>query len=228
MNRAIASVGVGAWYPRGVARLVGSAHNVQPDIPVRAWINTLPPGSPPHKEIPYAFKVHAIEHLRKEGVEQVLWLDSAVSLHGGLNDFFEEMHRKGHYFEYNGAWAGEWCKDGALEPLGITREESFGISELCGGCFGLDFTHTKSNEFLDRMLELAKDGVTFPGPWNNKDGEASANSRVKGHRHDQTAMSIVSQRLRMEWQDPNHRLYVYPAYGTPKPEALFWNHPVHP
>jgi hypothetical protein len=223
MKRAIATVGIGKWYPRGVARLIDSAHNVQPDIDVVAWVNTLPPGSPTHQEAPYAFKAFAIDFLRKQGVKQVLWLDSAVSLHNGLNDFFEMLHQKGHYFEYNGAFVGEWCADSALDPLGITREQAMTIPELCGGCFGLDFSNQRPNDFLDELLGLAVDGAAFRGPWNNRDGEASADPRVKGHRHDQTAMSVLSARMGMEWHDPDHRLYVYPAYGTPKPEAIFYN-----
>ena len=223
MNRAIVTAGMGLWYPRGIARMIMSVHEAHPDFQVCAWVNTLPPGSPAHANAPYAFKFHAINHIRRLGVEQILWLDAAVTVHHNLDEFFDQLRVKGHYFEYNGAVVGEWCADSALAPLGVTREEAFKLPELCGGCFALDFTHSRSVEFFDKMFHLASDGVTFPGPWDNRGNKASVDPRVKGHRHDQTAMSVISHRMGMEWQDPDHRLYVYPAYGEPKPEAIFYN-----
>ena len=47
------------------------------------------------------------------------------------------------------------------------------------------------------MLELAVDNITFPGPHNNDNLLASKDRRVKGHRHDQTAMSVIAIRLGM-------------------------------
>jgi len=48
MKPCIVTVGIGGWYPRGVARLLRSFSEVSPDVPVLSWVNVYPPGSPPY------------------------------------------------------------------------------------------------------------------------------------------------------------------------------------
>ena len=95
------------------------------------------------------------------------------------------------------------------------------MGHLMACIMGLDFQNEKANKFLDRLLELADDGVTFPGAWNNKDGSVSSDSRVLGHRHDQTAASVVSIQLGMKWANTkSHRLHYKYVGNPPPPETV--------
>jgi hypothetical protein len=55
---------------------------------------------------------------------------------------------------------------------------------------------------LQQWKERARDGVTFPGPkWSGVFGwprTASQDPRVKGHRYDQTAASVIALKLGMD------------------------------
>ena len=42
----ICTVGIGGWYPRGVARMIEEFNRVSPGYEIQAWVNTLPPGTP--------------------------------------------------------------------------------------------------------------------------------------------------------------------------------------
>lgn len=41
------------------------------------WTDTLPPGSKPHHESLYGFKVHAVKHALDKGYKKIIWLDPA-------------------------------------------------------------------------------------------------------------------------------------------------------
>jgi hypothetical protein len=53
---------------------------LSPATPLIAWTDAYPPRSPPHADLPYAFKAYAFEHAFQER-DTVLWLDANVLLH---------------------------------------------------------------------------------------------------------------------------------------------------
>jgi hypothetical protein len=112
---------------------------------------------------------------------------------------FDYIEEHGHYFQHGGWNTGQWCKDEALAPLGLTRENSFDVPHMMACIMGLDFENKRSVEFFEQWMMHAQDGVTFPGPWTNENKQASQDERVLGHRHDQTVASVLSHRLGMEW-----------------------------
>ena len=83
--------------------------------------------------------------------------------------------------------------------------------------------------FLEQYFQLASDGVTFRGipldsphaiqkSWGNANQEMCADERVLGHRHDQTAASVISWKLGMRnWQ--NNRLVYTEGPDTKIPET---------
>ena len=196
----IINVSIGGWYPKGQARLKESLNKHAPDVDTLFWCNSYPPGCPDHAQVPYAFKMYSFLAARSQGYTNVLWLDSAAYAVRPVEPLFEHLNARGHYLQHNpGHRTGEWCTDAALVSLGKTREELMEMPHLMACIMGLNFKNLKSNQFLDRMLEFSKDGVTFQGPWHNKNGEASVDKRVKGHRHDQTAGSVLSIEMGMDW-----------------------------
>jgi hypothetical protein len=77
------------------------------------------------------------------------------------------------------------------------------MEETSSYCVGLNFADGRCTELLYRWCGLASDRLTFPGahtasgyPGRNH-GFVSADPTVRGHRHDQTVLSILAHRLGM-------------------------------
>ena len=164
------------------------------------WKNEYPPNSPTHQEVPYAFKPFAIKAAKDNGYKKVMWLDCKCYIQKELTKINESLNDDGHWFMYDGGTVGEWCKDGALQLLGITREEAFGISVIAAKHFALNFDKEIAVFFFEEYLKYAIDngGDAYRGPWKNTSLEASSDRRVKGHRHDQTCASVIVHKLNME------------------------------
>jgi hypothetical protein len=170
------------------------------------WTRCYPAGSPTHEAAPYAFKPFGFAAARREGYDRILWMDASVRIKSSLAPLFDLIARDG-YLIFNGSHSiGEYCKDEALATLGLTREESFQQRCCSAAILGLDLRREPAREFLRQWTKLATDGITFPGPkysgchgWPRL---ASADPRVKGHRHDQTAASAIALKLGMNrWHD---------------------------
>ena len=166
-----------------------------------AWTTSYPEGSPPHDAVPFAFKPFAFQAAKSRGYERALWLDASIRIKRPVAELFLRIERLGYLFFAGSASVGEYCNDEALASLGITREKSFELPSCSASVVGLDLSSTIGAEFLRQWVACAMDGVTFHGPkWSGIHGwpaVASADPRVKGHRHDQTAASVIAARLGM-------------------------------
>jgi hypothetical protein len=169
------------------------------------WDESYPMGSPTHHDSPCGFKPFCFIAAAEAGYEIILWLDATVEVQRPLMPLLHRIEREGYLIFREDHSVGEYCKDDALGPLGITRETSM-IMPSCWGCaIGLDLRQTRAQYFLKEWQALAVDGITFPGPrWSGVRGfplTASKDSRVKGHRYDQTAASVLALRHGMNvWQ----------------------------
>jgi hypothetical protein len=192
-------------YSRGIARMRAGLSRVGYMGEFLAWDQHYPDGSPTQLEAPFAFKPFCFAVAQTRGHRLVLWLDAGIRIRRSLDPFFESIQRRGYLLFSDQHSVGEYCKDAALESLGITREESFAIPSCWAAAVGLDVESPKAVEFLRQWKQRAADGVTFPGPkWSGVKGwpqTASRDPRVKGHRHDQTAASVIAHQLGMnEWE----------------------------
>jgi hypothetical protein len=170
-----------------------------------AWIQHYPENSPPHEESPWGFKPFCFQEAHRLGYQYILWLDASIRIKQPLEPLFELISKDGYLMFQESHSVGEYCKDEALETLKITREESFELPCCRSGVLGLNLSDLKSGDFLQQWKEKATDGITFPGPkWSGVRGwpkVASQDPRVKGHRHDQTAASVIALRLGMnQWK----------------------------
>lgn len=101
----------------------------------------------------------------------------------------------------------------------VLRGFNRNIKHVVATTFGLNVRHPKGAAFLREYFRLASTTRAFCGPWGNTawteaDGSKPysdpKNSRyglcgpadVRGHRHDQTAASVIAWRLGMELTDP--------------------------
>jgi hypothetical protein len=185
------------WYPRGAARLAESLGRVK--YGGATWFATDEQqiGCPTHQESPYAFKPAMFAKAADDGYDLALWCDAAIWACRPLEPVFDHIQTHGHMLFYNGM-VGNWSSDAALESFGINRDTAMGINEIIGCCIGLNLKHPRSQLFLKLWREKSMDGKTFPGSWHNNNQEVSKDPRVRGHRHDQTAASIIAWQLEME------------------------------
>jgi len=218
MKTCIINFASGGWYPEGQARLVESLRSVDFDGSTLIFSDERSIGSPTHQAAPYAFKPFALRHAYEMGYELVLWCDASVWAIKPLDGLFTYLAENTHLLFYN-CNTGNWSSDASLKSFGITREQAFEMPMLMGICMGWNMTSPLCQEFLRRWIVKATDGVTFPGSWTNKNKEVSEDPRVYGHRHDQTAASIIAHQLNMPLVIAHETFFQYYANPTSTPYA---------
>jgi hypothetical protein len=121
--------------------------------------------------------------------EAVQWNALQVS---GTNPITGEPATKGSYLD--------WC-----------RWSNRSIHHVVATAFGLNVRHLKGRAFLDEYYRLATETRAFCGPWWNKASLEDSHKLnaavcgppdVRGHRHDQTAASVIAWRLGLELTQP--------------------------
>jgi len=169
------------------------------------YINKYPPNCPSHKEVPYGFKIFAIEEAIKAGHKKILWLDSPCKIIKSLDPIYDLIEKDGYFFTLDGWNVGQWCKDTALRPLGISRDQAFRIPVIVAKHFGFDVSSKKFMNILDKMKNLLyeNNGDVYRGAWTNNNREVSYDKRVLGHRHDQTVISVLAYQENIEIKDYN-------------------------
>ena len=186
--------------------MIDRFHAESDGIDIMAWVNALPGGAPRHERDditaycakPYAF----VEAARNADV--VIWCDAAYVPIRHIRPLINHICGVGYYFCQNGYKVGQWVNDRMLGYFGLTRDDSFAIEEVSGSCIGLDMRKAVCCEFLREWVASVP---VFPGPHTNTGvtehdyranrGFCSADSRCLGHRHDQSAASIIAVRLGM-------------------------------
>jgi len=177
-------------------------------VPLVKWSDHLPPASPAHNDVPYAFKAWALYEASKQ-YTTLLWADACI-VPRDLTPLFERIERDGYWMSRNGWVNAEWTADSAYSDLGVTREENSRIPHVVATAFGISLQHFKGAAFLAEYLRLAQTNA-FCGPWWNSNrseyhGWAAAGpcggETVKGHRHDQTAASVIAWKLGFELTNP--------------------------
>lgn len=213
MKKCVINFAAGGWYPRGQQRLVSSLHSTSFDGDIKAHCHESQIGAPPHSECPYGFKPYALLNAVQLGYTHVLWADASVWAIKNIQPMFDHIDRHGWMFFLN-TCTGNWTSDACLEAFGVTRDESMNIPMLMGICMGFNMTHPTTQKFLEIWLEHARNGKSFPGSWTNKFQEVSSDPRVYGHRHDQSAASIIAHQLGMSLIVPHETYFEY--YQNPR------------
>jgi len=157
-------------------------------------------GCPMHKKMPYAFKAYALMEQFKKGYDILIWADSLITLERPFQSVLKRIKKNGYILPLNGWTTGQWCSDSALKTLDITREEAFNIPHLMACLMAWDCSVERNRIFLESYLARAKDG-TFQGDWKNNNKQVSTDARVLGHRHDQTAASVIAFKLGMKFDE---------------------------
>lgn len=212
----IAVVGLGGWYPRGIARLINEFELHSPGFKILSWSNTLPPGAPDHviedgyDYTAYCAKPFALLETYTAGADVGILVDAAFYPIRPIHPLVEHIAQNGYYLCKNGFSVGAWCSDRALKTLGLTRDKAMAIQEASSYCVGLNWHDPRCLMLIEEWTRLAVDRITFPGPHTNvhrldnnpgfpsrNAGFVSHDHRVNGHRHDQTALSVIAHKLGM-------------------------------
>lgn len=161
-----------------------------------AFTNEATIGSPLHLDVPYAFKIFAIEAAIKTGLyKNVLWLDTSCFAIQNVQPIFDEIDRDGFMFVEAGHFLGNYSTDLCLDFHCITRNEAMGIKMIGNaGVLGLNFKNEKANEFFMRW-KLSMSMGAFKGSWNNDDKSCSLDERCKGARHDMSNSSALVYKM---------------------------------
>jgi hypothetical protein len=194
-----------SWYPDGQARLKKSFDDNGYTGDFKFFHDEHDLDCAAHGDIPYAFKPAAIKWAYDNGYDRVIWCDCSIALIKPFERIEKQLNDVG-YMLCNGGWtSGQWCSDNALVTLGVDREEALQMGHITAGAMAFDFTRPICVEWLNQYHERSLDG-TFRGAWSNETFQVSSDPRVKGHRHDQTAASIIACKLGMDkWV--NHWVY---------------------
>jgi hypothetical protein len=165
------------------------------------WDEKYPNGAPLQADVHGAFKPFCFLEAIAAGYSTILWFDASIRVLMPIEPLLESINDNGYLIFEAPETVGEYCADSALGPLGITREQSFKMRSCWSCVLGLDLRTDRAKEFLNRWKACALDGITFRGPkWSGVRGwpmSASTDERVRGHRYDQTAASVIAMQLGM-------------------------------
>ncbi len=189
----------GKWFPMGMQRLRKSLDTFKLARTDYFWLDELPPHCPTHQQSPYAFKYFALEHARSNAHRFGWWLDSSLVMVGGHDRILSHTLAHGIYLSrFRSYTVGQYTSDEALEKLKVSRDEAMTIPMVDANTILLDFNHPAARELLTAMLELAQQPGLFAGPWTNEDNAISKDPRVLGHRHDQSVLSVIVHRMKLQ------------------------------
>lgn len=148
-------------------------------------------GAPLHTDVPYGFKLYAIQKAIELGYTSILWLDSSCYAIKDLSPVFESIEKDGMVFQEAGHMLGTWSTDEQLRYFGITRDEAMNIPMIGNaGFLGFDFNNPIAVRFFELWNEAMEAGM-FRGSWTNYAHECSSDKRCKGSRHDMQASSSL-------------------------------------
>ncbi len=223
-TRAVVNVATGQ-YVKGQGRLRLSEHVAGATL--KMYIDCMPHACPPHSSIPYGFKAYGLKEAAVN-YDLLLWCDASILPIRSLEPLWERIERDGYWFSKNGWTNYEWTADSAYKDLFYptawasdepklledARHENRRIQHVVATAFGLNVRHPKGRAFLDEYYRLASETRAFCGPWTNCATHPNSNHTptprcepcgppdVRGHRHDQTAASVIAWRLGFELTSP--------------------------
>jgi hypothetical protein len=223
-NKVIVTVAFGsAHYLDRQSKFLRYAEQHAPHY-TRMVFKTLPIGCPQHgsmEEGAYAFKIYAIDEAIKRGYRYIMWLDTSMMIIRPMQSLWDHIVKIGWYVcPQGGSLLGEYVSDEALAIYGIDRTLAMQIQLPYSGIVGLDMEDFGKDIFREWKL-LCERGA-FKGhhyaPHNPNRaagggktiGHVSADKRVVGHRHDESALGFVLYKLGLTyWYTEGNRWYYH-------------------
>ena len=195
--KCIVNVATGEHYRKGQQRLVAEAQRHATDCTTMCW-KEIPETWPSHKDKPYAFKAYALKYAAEHGKDQLLWADACIVPVRSLEPIWEIAAKYGAWIGRNGYRNSEWTADSAYPDVfpGIdihdAQKVNDSVEHVVATAFALDLRHPTGRYMLEEYYRLASETRAFCGPWSNTPKTPCGPPDVRGHRHDQTALSVIA------------------------------------
>ena len=225
MKTVVCVLAHGGWYPRGVARMIEKFRDISPGVEIQAWVNVLPFGAPQsviedrYDYTAYCAKPFVLAEARNSGADIAILLDAAFYPIRSIAPLVERIAQRGYYFCKNGMSVADWSSDRCLERMGVLRH-ALDMEEISSYCVGLNFADGRCVELVRRWCGFAGDRLTVPGPHTafgcegRNVGFVSVDPAVRGHRHDQTVLSILAHKMGMRELTERPRFTSYRGSST--------------
>lgn len=205
MRVAIGTIALGGFYPQLATRLLQRFAAVCPNYEVQAWINNKPDDAPfmfvdEYDYTAYCAKPFVMDALK---ADIAILMDASFFPIRDILPLVEHIERVGYYFCDNEFKVGEWCSDKCMEAFGLTRDYLMEMPEISSYCVGLDLRRGECRQLLEMWKSSALSPSIIPGrhttgSTGRNHGFVSTDGRVLGHRHDQTALSIIAHQFGMK------------------------------
>lgn len=228
--------------------MLSTFHDVSPGYRIMAWVNCVPYGAPEsviesgYDYTAYCSKPFALLGARLAGADIAILLDAAFYPIRPIQPLVDHIAQTGYYFCKNGNLVGEWTSDRCLERMGVTRQDAMGMEEISSYCVGLNIADGRCHELLWRWCGFAADRLTIPGYHTNllyrtaqldmgerlsiasgrNIGVCSMDPRTKGHRHDQSVLSILAHQMKMTNLTERPRFTAYKGSSTEETVLENW------
>jgi hypothetical protein len=160
---------------------------------------------------PYHIKASAIEEALQRKYSHILWLDCSVWALKDPNPIFDIINEQGYYLWKSGYNCAQVCSDACLNYFQVSREEAEKMPDCSSSMLGFNTENPIGKEFIRIWLQSAHDGV-----WNGSrlHDNQSSDPRFLFHRQDQSAASIIANKLGMKMHDPGLSHYYPPTEKT--------------
>lgn len=186
----IISCGIGGWYSRGVVRLERSLHYEGWGGDTLFYRDEYPPNCPRHDDIPYYFKIAAIEEALRRGYTHILWVDSSMWVVKNPVKLFDLINDQGYYFFSSGYNLAQSVNDRALNAVGLSRNDAEFVTEWASGLVGINIENPDGKNLYNTWKEYMDAGLSIGVKYENKD--ESQDPRFKAHRQDQSCLALAA------------------------------------
>jgi hypothetical protein len=185
----IVSTGVNGWYAKGVARLANSLVHHGYAGQSLFWMEEYPPGSSPHEQNPYSFKIAGIRDAINRGFRTIIQIDSSFWCIRNPHPLFDIIVDKGIFAFRSGYNCAQTCPDNLLADVGITRDEAWDIPETATGIVGLHMDNPDAQRVFEYWADFCDRGLFINSRHHNPD--ESSDPRYLHGRQDQSAFSMA-------------------------------------
>jgi hypothetical protein len=198
---------LGGWYWKGQKRLVDTLRHHGFSHDILTWCNEWP-NENYDKSCPYNIKAAAFEEAIKKGYEIIFWADCSVWPVKPVEPIFDYINDNGYYFWSSGYNCAQCCSDLCLDYFDVTRDEAEKFPDCSTSMFGVNMANPQGKEFIETWIKAAKERA-FHG--SREHDNQSRDPRFKFHRQDQSAASLILNKMGLKMTQPGEYSSYYPA-----------------
>jgi hypothetical protein len=166
-----------------LGRLKETLQSTNPEVPLMAWNETLPPRARDFNDSMYGFKPHCVQAARDAGYKKIFFIDCTCVIQDKLDYYDQFLPEYGVLAVQDDNKLTGFCSDRVLKYL---RKERVWLrnKHLVGGSFYyFDFDNPLCVQIFDWWMAMERGGLF--GSMQEQCSE-----RLQGHRSDETMMAI--------------------------------------